>query len=240
MSTPQSPQLLKKSIPTIKIRVWDLPLRLFHWSLLIAVAGLFITAELDEFSWGDNALQIHFYLGYTVLILLLFRMVWGLVGSQYARFNSFRINPIGAWQTLKGKPYSPLGHNPLGALSVYALLTSLSVQVVTGLLSNDSLDTYAPLALKISQDSSDLMTQYHKINQKILMALIVTHVLAIAVYHFKYRKPLTRTMITGDICTDVCLKPAAALDNARLRWKALVILVICIAVVVLIIKNIAI
>jgi cytochrome b len=237
MSTPQPPELLKNPTPTIKIRVWDLPLRLFHWSLLVAVAGLFITAELDGFSWGDNALQIHFYLGYVVLILLLFRIVWGLVGSRYARFNSFRINPIAAWQTLKGKPYSPLGHNPLGALSVYTLLLSLTVQVITGLFSNDSLDTYALLALEISQDTSDLITQYHKINQKILIALIVTHVLAIAVYHFKYRKPLTRTMITGDIRTDACLKPAAALDNARIRWKALVILVICIAVVVLIIKN---
>jgi cytochrome b len=233
MSTPESPELLKPA-STIKIRVWDLPLRLFHWSLLLAITGLFVTAKLDTFSWGDNALQIHFYLGYTALILLLFRMVWGLVGSRYARFSSFSINPMAVWRILKGKP------NPLGALSVYALLTSLSVQVVTGLLSNDSLDTYAPLALKISQDSSDLMTQYHKINQKILIALIATHLLAIAVYHFKYRKPLTRTMITGDICTDACLKPAAALDNARLRWKALVILVICIAVVVLIIKNIAI
>lgn len=216
------------------IRVWDLPLRLFHCLLLIAVSGLFITAQLSKYAWaGDKALQIHFYLGYVVLILLLFRIIWGFIGSRYARFKQFPINIKAVWQMLKGKPYFPLGHSPLGALSVYALLTALMIQVSTGLFSNDGLDNYAPLAVHISQNQSDLITRYHKINQKIIFGLIVLHTIAIAVYHFKYKKPLTRAIITGDTRVDSALKSNAVIDNAFLRWKAFIVLILCTVIVII-------
>jgi cytochrome b len=224
---------------TTAIRVWDLPLRVFHWSLLITITGLFVSAKLAETAIGAQALQWHFCFGYCALTLLLFRIVWGFMGSRYAKFVSFPPNPMAAWRTFKGVSHQGLGHNPMGALSVYALLTALTFQAISGLFCNDDTDTFAPLALAISKDTSDLITLYHKANETVIIVLVVLHLSAIAFHHFKRREPLVKAMITGDkpnlaIKTGLITEVAAD-DSKALRLKALAIFVMCAAIVAAII-----
>ena len=116
------------------IRVWDLPIRLFHWLLLIAIVLSFITVKI-----GGNAMELHGRIGYCVLTLIIFRVCWGFVGSYHARFTNFIPSPTGLFNYLSGKTKAGLGHNPLGALSVLALLFSVGVQAVTGLFVNDDI-----------------------------------------------------------------------------------------------------
>ena len=113
---------------TRKIRLWDLPLRLFHWSLLVCVAGAVATAELDAMDW-------HPRFGYAILALLLFRLIWGFVGSTHARFASFVRGPgtvLAYLHSMKDNKGPSIGHNPLGALSVLALLATLLFQAISG------------------------------------------------------------------------------------------------------------
>ena len=125
------------------IRVWDLPTRLFHWLLALAVVALVVSAKI-----GGNAMNLHLRLGYGVFALLLFRLAWGVVGGRWSRFASFVPTPARLRAYLKG--HTPIdaqvGHNPLGALSVLAMLAVLSMQVGTGLLADDEIAYAGPLA----------------------------------------------------------------------------------------------
>ena len=111
------------------VRIWDLPTRLFHWALAACVIGLVITAKV-----GGNAMEWHFRLGYAVLALLVFRVVWGLIGGRWSRFSAFLYSPARLVRYLRGNahPEDSAGHSPLGALSVFALLAVLGAQVGTG------------------------------------------------------------------------------------------------------------
>lgn len=208
---------------TTKTRVWDLPLRLFHWTLLATVVGLFISAKV-----GGDAMKWHFYLGYLALALLMFRIVWGFTGSQYARFSSFPPNPVAAWRTFKGAVGSHLGHNPMGALSVYALLASLTFQAVSGLFSNDDIASEGPLVVKVTKELSDRITGLHQANEKVIMLLVFLHLAAILYYRFGKKEPLIQAMVTGD-------KPnvvgEAANDAASTRLRGLAVFATCAAIV---------
>ncbi len=207
----------------VKTRVWDLPLRVFHWTLLFSVIGLFVTSKV-----GGDAMKAHFYLGYLVLTLLMFRIVWGFLGSQYARFSSFPPNPLAAWRTFKGAVSSHLGHNPMGALSVYALLASLSFQAVSGLFSNDDIASEGPLVVKISKELSDQITGLHKLNEKVIMLLVFLHLAAILYYRFGKKEPLIKAMVTGDKAHVV---GEAADDSASTRVRGLTVFAVCAAIV---------
>ena len=213
----------KQEATGTKTRVWDLPLRLFHWSLLASVIGLFVTAKV-----GGDAMRWHFYIGYFVLTLLMFRVVWGVVGSQYARFASFPPNALAAWRSLRGATHATLGHNPLGALSVYALLAALFFQAVSGLFSNDDIAAEGPLMVKISKDLSDQITGLHKINEKIIMALVLLHLAAIIYHRLVKKEPLVKAMITGD---KLDLAGLAAKDDSSTRMRGLGVFALCAAVV---------
>ena len=179
-------------------RVWDLPTRLFHWVLALSVIGSVISGHV-----GGNALEWHFKLGYTAFTLLVFRLVWGLVGGRWSRFASFVFAPSTVLRYLRGesRPDEPVdvGHNPLGAFSVFALLGLLALQVGTGLVADDEIATTGPLNRFVSGATATSATAWHKdMGQWILIALVVLHVGAILFYRFRHDKNLVGPMLTGD------------------------------------------
>ena len=210
-----------------KVRVWDLPTRLFHWGLAACVVGLVITGNV-----GGNAMVWHGRLGYAVLTLLLFRMVWGLVGGHWSRFASFLYGPASVIAYLRGqgRPEHGVGHNPLGMFSVFALLLVLLAQVGSGLFADDEIAFSGPLAGLVSGDWVSQAPSYHKkVGKFILIALVVLHLAAIAFYRLVRKQNLVRPMIVGD--KDVPHPVPASVDTARRRWFALVVLVACAAAV---------
>jgi len=180
-----------------KTPVWDLPTRLFHWLLVLLVATSFVTVEI-----GGNAMQYHERSGFTILALLLFRVVWGVLGSAPSRFKTFLKGPAAvlryAATTLRREPECHLTHNPLGGWSVAALLTVLLVQAGTGLFANDDIMTEGPLYGWVSKGTSDWITEAHEFNAGIIVALVVLH-LAAVLFHLIYKRDnLLVPMLTGN------------------------------------------
>jgi len=173
--------------------VWDWPLRVFHWSLVLAVAGSFAThyAGLEWFDW-------HRRCGYVAVVLIGFRLAWGFVGPQYSRFTSFLRGPRAMIEHLRGRqPYAVAGHNPVGAASVLAFLASLAFQAGTGLFANDEIANAGPFYGWVTQATSNRLTALHDLNSSLLLALIVAHLVAIAWYDGLRRLGLVRAFWTG-------------------------------------------
>lgn len=207
-----------------KIRVWDLPTRLFHWALVAAVVGLAITGTI-----GGNAMVWHFRFGYSVLTLLLFRIVWGLVGGRWSRFGAFIYSPASVINYLKGKgkPEHGIGHSPIGAGSVFAMLGVLLAQVGTGLLSDDEIAFAGPLTRFVSNATVGLATDYHKnIGRWILLALVVLHIVAIVFYLWR-KHNLVGAMLHGD--KELVTAVPASRDDTASRLLALGVLLVCAA-----------
>ena len=199
--------------------VWDLPVRLVHWLL----------AALIAFSWWsvhNHHTDWHIWSGCAILTLLIFRVLWGFVGSSTARFANFVRGPRGVAAYLKGK-WTGIGHTPLGALSVIALLLAVTVQVGLGLIAQDEDGIYAgPLSRLVSSDASDTAREMHELWFNIILALIVLHVAAIIFYRFR-GKDLTKPMITGRA---VVAEQAAPMRGAK-WWVAVLCLVVSIGIV---------
>jgi cytochrome b len=216
-----------------RILVWDLPLRTFHWLLVSLVVVSVISANI-----GGNAMQIHMLSGYSILALLLFRILWGFLGGTHARFASFVRSPaavIGYLRALKrNHAEQHLGHNPAGAWSVILMLLALLAQVGTGLFANDDISTEGPLAKLVSKALSDRLTGIHHLNLWLLFGLIGLHLSAIAFYFFHKRENLVKPMLTG-------FKEAAAgardpERNQGKTWLATVLLAACATCVYLLLK----
>jgi cytochrome b len=178
------------------VRVWDLPTRLFHWSLALCVLGSIATGYI-----GGGLIEWHARLGYAALALLLFRLVWGFVGGHWSRFVSFLYAPRSVGAYLRGNPHPDhlVGHNPLGAGSVFAMLAVLLVQVATGLVADDEISFTGPLNRFVASSKGLAATWYHKqVGQWIVIALVVLHVGAILYYLWKKKDNLIRPMLTGD------------------------------------------
>ena len=211
------------------VRVWDLPLRLFHWALVVLVSAAIITGNL-----GGEYMDAHFYCAYAILALLLFRLIWGVAGSVYARFASFLAGPRAVLAYLKTAASSSAehrpGHNPLGGWSVVAMLTVLLLQVGSGLFSNDDIAREGPLAILVSRDWSATLTWFHtEVSINILYGLIGLHVLAIAYYALRKKINLVGPMLSGDMQTT--LDVPAAQDTRWLRLRGLLIFLLCCAVI---------
>ncbi|MDO9438016.1 cytochrome b/b6 domain-containing protein [Hydrogenophaga sp.] len=209
------------------IRVWDLPTRLFHWLLAAAVIGMIVTGSI-----GGNAMNWHLRLGYAVLTLLLFRLVWGFIGGHWSRFTSFIYAPSSLWAHLRGRgrPEHQVGHSPLGALSVFAFLAVLLVQVGTGLVSDDEIAVFGPLVRFVSGDTVALATGYHKnVGKLIVLVLVGLHVLAIGYYKWVKKLALVKPMLAGD--KQVPVPVPSARDTAGTRVLALAVLGLCAAAV---------
>jgi cytochrome b len=216
-----------------KILVWDLPLRLFHWLLALLVLVSFVSAKI-----GGNAMQIHILSGCAILALVLFRILWGFLGGTHARFASFVRGPAAVISYLRDltrrRAGQQQGHNPAGAWAVILMLAVLLLQAATGLFANDDISTEGPLAKLVSKALSDRITGIHHLNVKLLYALIVLHLSAVAFHFFYNRENLVGPMLTG-------YKDAAdgLGGTARQRgrtWLAALLLAACAGCVYLLIK----
>lgn len=194
-------------------RVWDLATRLFHWSLAVLVAFSILSAHL-----GGNWIDWHMRSGVLILTLVVFRILWGFAGPYHAKFVNFVRSPATVMAYVRAMragdtaaQTAQAGHNPLGALSVLALLACLLLQTATGLFANDSIASEGPLAKHVSGATSDLLTTVHKINEKFIYVLVALHIGAILYYTFAKRDNLVRPMLTGD-------KPVAGLTASRDDW----------------------
>lgn len=203
---------------TRRIRVWDLPLRLFHWSLLTCVSGAILSIEVfDNTDW-------HLRFGQAVLALLIFRLIWGFAGNRHARFCSFVRGPgaIIAYLRKTGSGETvQVGHNPLGALSVIALLLVLSFQATSGLFLTDEILFEAPLFKYVSGQTASLLAKLHEANATLIFTLIGLHLAAILFYRFVKRDNLVTPMITGHKDVPASLPETSAEGSPA--WLGLVI-----------------
>jgi cytochrome b len=182
--------------PTRALRVWDFPTRVFHWLLAFCVISSLISGEI-----GGGAMVWHFRLGYCVIALLFFRVVWGFVGGHWSRFRQFFYSPLTIFRFLRGqsKPEHDIGHNPLGSLSVWGLLFILSAQVASGLMSDDEIASQGLLVQFISSATSSLATGYHKHwGKSLIIVLLCLHIGAVLFYLFKKKDNLILPMLHGD------------------------------------------
>ena len=172
-----------------RIYVWDWPLRLFHWLLVISIGAAYLTQEFDLMVW-------HQRIGLTILGLLVFRIVWGFVGTRHARFADFLRGPAGVLAYLRGN-WRGLGHNPLGGWSVMMLLLLPFGMAASGLFANDDVTFTGLLSGWLDKDGSDQATSLHHLGFNLLLGMIALHLVAIIFFRWKKRTDLLRPMLTG-------------------------------------------
>ena len=182
--------------PRHQVLVWDLPTRVFHWLLVALVTLSFITGKI-----GGTAMQYHEWSGIAIVVLLLFRVAWGIMGGAHSRFAAFLRGPreVAAYaRAIFGRDDRPyLGHNPLGGWSIMAMLGVLALQAGTGLFANDDILTEGPLYHLVGKDTSDWLTGIHHTNQNILVGLVALHLAAVAFHLVVKHENLITPMVTG-------------------------------------------
>ena len=220
----------KGATATREVRAWDLPTRLFHWTLVVLIALAYVSRR-----WGDAGLVWHTWNGYAVLVLIVWRILWGFFGSSTARFGTFLYWP---WKAagygidfLRGRPRRFLGHNPLGGLVVLAFLGLVGLMGFLGLFAYDDHDGLVggPLSGRVSEEIWQVATRWHIRLFDVLLWLIGLHVAANLAYLVLKRENLVRAMITGR-------KPAAEFEDCREAalagsGRALVCLAVAVAIV---------
>ena len=191
--------------------VWDLPIRLFHWSLVLLIPFSWWSAKTGHLEW-------HLWSGSFILTLIVFRLLWGFFGSSTARFAKFVRGPARTLAYLRDtKGWTMAGHTPLGALSVIALIAAILVQISLGMVSVDEDGLFeGPLARFLTIDGNDQARDLHETWFWVIVALIALHVLAI-LYYWLRGKRLTKAMITGD----ASLEPGVAPMRPGKWWVAL-------------------
>ena len=213
--------------PDRKTRVWDVPVRVFHWALV-----LLIVSQITTVSLGGNAMEYHVLGGYSILALVLFRIVWGVIGTRHARFANFLRGPLAVLRyarSLTGSDHEKhAGHNPLGGWSVIAMLASVLVQAVSGLFADDEIMTSGPLWKYVSDDVASTFGAIHEANALVLLTLICIHMGAILLYLVRKKENLIVPMFSG-------LKTSLDTRYVSLRpgqgmLRALIVLMICIGV----------
>jgi cytochrome b len=203
--------------------VWDLPVRIVHWLLLLAIIGSWTTNRLGPtyFTW-------HVVCGCTVIVLASFRILWGFVGTRYARFSSFVRGPRAIRAYLRGEAWTqaaPPGHNPLGAISVVLMLLLLLTQGLTGLFANDAIANTGPLYGWVSGSTSDLLTSIHHRVFFALEILIPLHIAAVLFYTFIKRTQLIGPMFSGYKPAEH-VPPGQEISGSRLLTAAILVAVI--------------
>lgn len=206
-----------------RLRIWDLPTRLFHWLLVVGMVALLVTSKI-----GGDAMAWHLRLGQGVLALLVFRVLWGVVGGYWSRFLTFVPSPqrLLAYLRGQGTVRDEVGHNPLGALSVLGMLGIIGLQVFTGLLTDDEIFYAGPLTGLVSGDTVAWATTWHKTwGQWLLLGAIALHVLALVFYSVVQKKKLVPAMVHGDKEAVPAGVPASR-DGWAQRLLALVVLAV--------------
>ena len=180
----------------VEVKVWDLPIRVFHWLIFVLLVFQAVTGWL-----GADLMEWHVVTGYAILALVVFRILWGFAGSTHARFASFAAGPQATWNFAKRlfsrEAVPQVGHNPLGGWSVFAMLLCLLLQAVTGLFANDGVATQGPLAYLVSVEVSAAFSEFHDGNFKVLVVLAVLHVVAVIYHGLVKKEDLTTPMFTG-------------------------------------------
>jgi len=201
-------------------QVWDLPLRLFHWALVTAFIGAYATNRM-----GVNYFKYHLWCGYTVIVLVAFRIVWGVVGTYHARFINFVRGPLTSlrygWQSLRGVEQPHAGHNPLGAWMVLLLLLTLFVQAFTGLFGDDQINL-GPLYGYVSAETSSVFTTLHRQLFYWIAGAAVIHILAVIAHLIFKKENLVRAMITGQKPTH-SVSEAQSIRTSRI-WLAILLI----------------
>ena len=211
-----------------KVRIWDIPTRLFHWTLVLLVSVSFYTG----LNGGIAEMDYHMLSGYAVLACICFRIGWGFMGGKYARFTQFVKGPRAVYTSIRqlfdrDSPSYP-GHNPLGALSIIAMLVILLVQAITGLFSNDDILLEGPLVPMVSYETSRELTGIHKFNKWLIGGLIALHLTAIAFHRIVKDERLVLPMINGIKKLDITEPPTPLrLEIA----KGIILILICSALV---------
>lgn len=213
---------------TVPVRLWDLPTRLFHWTLVLGVGFSWFCAET-----GGNWMVWHERSGIFLLSLLLFRLVWGFIGSDTARFRQFVRSPAAALQHLRmmkaqgaDATLFHAGHNPLGAFMVLALLGALLLQAVTGLFATDDIATEGPLVGLVAGDTSEWLTTIHHALFKLILLLAVVHIAAVLFYRVVKRTNLIKAMVSGSADWPLSQPQPAPLAFKPAWWGA-VVFVVC-------------
>jgi cytochrome b len=214
-------------------RVWDIPVRVFHWFLVALIVVSFTTAQI-----GGNAMRIHELSGFSILTLVLFRVLWGIFGSTYARFSDFVRHPRQAIEYAKSlrRGRSPFyaGHNPLGGWMIVALLLCLLLQTGTGLFANDDVMIEGPLFDWVSKRTSDILSRIHEVNFYVLLTLIAVHVAAALYYLWGKRENLILPLFTGSKQVRGA-QHVPELHGGPL-WLALLLLAVCAGGVYLLVR----
>jgi cytochrome b len=237
----------------VAIKVWDLPVRLFHWVLVLLLVFQLVSGKI-----GGNLMPWHVYSGYGVLVLVVFRILWGFAGSTHARFASFLAGLAATLRFAKRlfsrEAVPQVGHNPLGGWMVIALIVSLALQAISGLFANDGVDTNGPLAPLVSLEVSDDLSQFHRWNLKVLLALAGVHVAGVLFHWIVKKDNLIGAMFTGvkrvpasavherrEEVRDTPLRRMASREAASASfaspWRALVVFVLAVALVWLVVRR---
>ncbi len=180
------------------MHLWDIYIRIFHWLLAFSVIVAIIAIQLGE-------TLLHFKVAHVIATLLWFRLIWGVIGTPYARFSEFVKGPFTILKYLKGQ-YHSLGHSPIGALSVITLLGALIVQILTGLVSEDGILFVGPLYDSVDGNTSAVLQEIHMILGKVIIGLIVLHILAIVLYLIRGKNLIKPMLNGGEITTTFTLK----------------------------------
>ena len=184
----------KPRTPMLLMRVWDAPTRLFHWAIVLLLIVSYVSVKTDRMS-------LHFLSGYTVLTLLLFRLVWGLIGSETSRFRHFLRSPAAGLAHLAQfgarEPDREVGHNAAGGWMVLLMLLALIVQVATGLFAGDPIEGGGPFIEQVTGSTQKLLDRVHAFNFNVILGLVGLHILAILAYAAVKRHDLVRPMVTG-------------------------------------------
>lgn len=231
----------------VAIKVWDLPVRLFHWALALLFVVQIVTGQM-----GGDTMRWHAWSGYALLVLIVFRILWGFAGGTHARFASFLAGPAATWRfavrLFSREAVPQVGHNPLGGWMVMALIVCLLLQAVSGLFSNDGLSVEGPLAAVVSAELSNRLSQFHRWNQNLLLALTGVHIFAVAFHWLVKRENLVGPMFSGvkqvpesllherrEVPRGARLRRAASRENAHVEvasaGRAIVVLLAAIMLV---------
>jgi cytochrome b len=203
--------MTKPNTDLISAPVWDVFVRAFHWSLVLLFAFSAITGKV-----GGSWIKWHMYSGYAILALVLFRIIWGFVGGEYARFASFVAGPTSAVRyglgLLKRGSQHVISHNPIGGWMVVALLLVLATQAVLGLICDDEIATTGPLARYVSTELSLKAMSWHRLLGDVLLILVAIHILAVVFHVFVKKESLVRAMFSGnkDLPTDLAREAQSA------------------------------
>lgn len=208
-----------------KMRVWDLPTRLFHWALFVLITLLFVTAYAGR-------MDAHAAMGQAVLVLVVFRFSWGFIGSQTARFSDFVKGPSAIRSYLAGGQSGTLGHNPLGAAMVLALLATILVQALSGLFSSDGIGFDGPFANLISSVASDSVASLHVTLAYVIAGLVAIHIVAVLLHWMLRGENLIVPMFSGKKWVQ-----AGAFELRFTHTAAAVVVVVAAAILLVLVRK---